>query len=287
MEADGERDYLRLLDKVLRHGEPKRDRTGTGTLSLFGEQMRFDIRDSVPVLTTKRVPWRSCIEELLWFCRGDTDTRVLHDRGVKIWDANSSRAFLDARGLHWLEFGKIGPGYGWQWRRASAKYGSDEPGVDQLEEVVRLLRNDPNSRRIFMSSWAPAQLDDMALPPCHVSAQFYVSADGGLSCHMYQRSCDMFLGVPWNILSYSVLTYILAAKTGLKPKELVVSCGDVHVYNDHVQQANEQLLREPYTPPNLVLDPEVASKDWLELAVEDFQLIDYVHHPAIKASMSA
>jgi len=285
--AGDETEYLRVLRDVLARGECRPDRTGTGTLSLFGAQMTFDISESVPALTTKFVPWKSCVRELLWFCRGDTDTCALSAEGVKIWDANSSRAFLDARGLHDLREGLIGPSYGWQWRRAGAKYGSDEPGVDQLSEVVRLLREDPYSRRIFMSSWAPPHLAEMALPPCHVSCQFYAGADGGLSCHMYQRSCDMFLGVPWNVLSYSVLTYIVAAKTGLRPRKLIVSCGDAHIYADHVAQVREQLSRTPHAAPRLRLDPSVSDKAWSDITVDDFQLLGYTHHPAIKAQMSA
>jgi thymidylate synthase len=283
-----EREYLRVLAKVLEQGDTRPDRTGTGTLSLFGEQMRFDISESVPVLTTKRVPWKSCVKELLWFCRGETDSKILSSDGVKIWEANTSRKFLDARGLYWLPEGDIGAGYGWQWRHAGADIrGDGSDGYDQLAEIERLLKAEPHSRRIFMSAWSPKQLELMALPPCHLSCQFYVSSDGGLSCHMYQRSCDMFLGVPWNILSYSVLTYVLAARAGLKPKELIVSCGDVHVYRDHLEQAREQLSREPMAPPSLKVDHKVVSKEWADINIDDFELVGYESHPAIKAHMSA
>ena len=288
MQNENENEYLRVLKKVLDDGQDRPDRTGTGTRSIFGEQMRFDISESVPVLTTKFVPWRSVVKELLWFCRGDTDARNLSAQGVKIWDANTTRSFLDARGLHGLEEGMIGPGYGWQFRHAGAEYGGDgSDGVDQLADIVRLIKEDPTSRRIFMTSWSPKQLDQMALPPCHLSSQFYVGSDRTLSCHMYQRSCDMFLGVPWNILSYSVLTYVLAAKAGLTPKELIVSCGDVHIYNDHFDKVHEQLARAPFDAPLLVLGDDVATKDWAELTVDDFDVRDYEHWPAIKAVMSA
>ena len=289
---DNEREYLRVLERVLLDGEARDDRTGTGTHSLFGEQMRFDISQFMPVITTKFVPWKSCIKELLWFCRGDTNAKNLSAQGVKIWDANTSRKFLDARGLYWLDDGMIGAGYGWQWRRAGAEYGTAEPGVDQLGEMLRLIKEDPYSRRIFMSSWAPAQLDQMTLPPCHVSAQFYVSTGGTagtagtLSCHMYQRSCDMFLGVPWNILSYSVLTAVLAKKAGLTPKDLIVSCGDVHIYDTHRDQVREQLARKPMPPPVLQLSDAVVDKTWEQLSVDDFEMKGYVSHPAIKAPMA-
>lgn len=289
--ASSEGEYLRVLRDVLDRGERRPDRTGTGTLSLFGAQMRFDISATVPALTTKFVPWKSCVRELLWFCRGDTDARTLSAQGVKIWDANSSRAFLDARGLHDLEQGLIGPSYGWQFRHAGAAYGGDgSDGVDQLAEIERLLIEDPYSRRIFMSSWSANQIAQMAVPACHTTAQFYVSGAPGtdrtLSCHMYQRSGDMFLGVPWNVLSYSVLTHVLAARAGLRPKELIVSFGDAHVYADHVGQAREQLTRAPFEAPALVLSPAVRTKTWDELCVEDFELVEYRYHPAIRARMS-
>ena len=286
---DNEREYLRVLAKVVSLGDPRPDRTGTGTLSLFGEQMRFDISESVPALTTKFVPWKSCVKELLWFCRGDTDAKILSAQGVKIWDGNTSREFLDARGLHDLPEGSIGAGYSWQWRYAGAKYSPESrptDGYDQLSEMLRLLREDKYSRRIFMTAWAPGQLDQMALPACHVSCQFYVNSQDELSCHMYQRSCDMFLGVPWNILSYSILTYVLADKAGLKPKELIVSCGDTHVYKDHLEQAKDQLMRDQYAGPKLTLSDAVKDKAWEDLTVDDFELVDYKYHPAIKARMS-
>jgi thymidylate synthase len=287
-----ENEYLRVLKKVMDEGAVRADRTGTGVLGIFGEQMTFDISESVPLLTTKFVPWKSCVKELLWFCRGDTDAKVLSAQGVKIWDMNSSRKFLDARGLTHLPEGDVGKMYGHQWRRSGAEYVDCKTpaigeGVDQLAYVLDLLKNDPTSRRIVMNSWVPKDLPGMAICPCHVGAQFYVDNDRRLSCHMYQRSCDMFLGVPWNILSYSVLTYVLAKKADLKPHRLIVSMGDVHVYRDHVDQVREQLSREPYDPPALAVADSVRDKDWADITVDDFAVAGYVHHPAIRANMSA
>jgi thymidylate synthase len=287
-----ENEYLRVLKRVMDEGAIREDRTGTGVLGIFGEQMTFDISESVPILTTKFLPWKSCVKELLWFCRGETDAKVLSAQGVKIWDANTSREFLDARGLTHLPEGDIGALYGHQFRRSGAEYVNCKTpaigeGVDQLSYVLDLLKQDPTSRRILMSAWVPKDLPGMALCPCHINAQFYVDNDRRLSCHMYQRSCDMFLGVPWNILSYSVLTYVLAKKAGLEPHRLIVSMGDVHVYRDHVDQVREQLSREPYDPPTLAVADAVRDKDWADITVDDFEVEGYVHHPAIRAKMSA
>ncbi|EFJ41181.1 hypothetical protein VOLCADRAFT_68527, partial [Volvox carteri f. nagariensis] len=290
-----EQAYLDLLRHVLECGEPREDRTGTGTLSVFGRQLRFDISDCVPVLTTKKVAWQKVIQELLWFMRGDTDAAILQRDGVRVWDGNSSRAFLDARGLRHLPEGDIGAGYGHQWRRFGSPYvdcktpprqGAEAGGVDQLQFVLDELRRNPSSRRIFMSAWNPCDLDKMALPPCHVSAQFYADRAGGLSCHMYQRSVDVFLGFPWNILSYSVLTYILAAKAGLKPKELIISTGDTHIYANHVGQVRTQLARQPFAWPRLELSPAVAAKAFEDITLEDFRMVGYTSHPYIRADMS-
>lgn len=287
----GERVYLDHLRKVLESGQRRADRTGTGTLSLFGEQTRFDISESVPLLTTKHVPWKACVRELLWFLRGETDATSLRTEGVRIWDANSSRAFLDARGLRRLPEGDIGAGYGFQWRHFGAEYISCKDnyaglGFDQIAYVERELKADPFSRRIFMSAWNPAALRDMALPPCHVSAQFYVGEGGWLSCHMYQRSNDEFLGKPWNIFSYTALTYLLAKRCDLKPKELIISCGDSHVYLDHVEQVELQLSREPFPAPTLHVGDSVVGKRWADITVDDFDVRGYQHHPAIKARLS-
>lgn len=286
--------YLDTLRQVLVHGRQRPDRTGTGTISLFGTQMRFDIADSLPVITTKQLPWKHCIKELLWFLNGSTDAKLLQAQGVKIWDGNSSREFLDARGLGQLPEGDIGAGYGFQWRHFGAEYidchTKHEGGVDQVHQILDQLRNDPFSRRIFLSSWNPQALPMMALPPCHLSAQFYVDQDENgdkhLSCHMYQRSVDLFLGEPWNIMSYAVLTYIFAQLTNMKPKELIISTGDTHIYLDHIEQVKEQLTRTPFPPPTLKMSDTISTKPMDQITIDDFELIGYQHHPAIKAKMS-
>lgn len=287
--------YLQLLQKIIAQGRHREERTGTGTISLFGEQMRFDISQTIPVLTTKFVPWKSCIRELIWFLSGKTDATILQKQGVKIWDGNTSREFLDKRGLHHLPEGDIGATYGHCWRHFGAKYKTckdnyDGQGFDQIKYVINELKNNPTSRRIFMSSWNPQALNEMALPPCHLSAQFYVDIeeDGTkhLSCQMYQRSVDTFLGCPWNIMSYAVLTHILAKITDMKPKELIMCLGDVHIYSNHVEQVQEQLKREPFPFPKLIISDGIKNKDIGDLSIDDFQLIDYKYHPSIKAVMA-
>ncbi len=287
--------YLQLLKKIIAQGKHREERTGTGTISLFGEQMRFDISQSIPVLTTKFVPWKSCIRELLWFLSGKTDATILQQQGVKIWDGNTSREFLDKRGLHHLPEGDVGATYGHCWRHFGAKYKTckdnyNGQGFDQINYIIKELKNNPTSRRIFMSSWNPQALDEMALPPCHLSAQFYVDIDEDgtkhLSCQMYQRSVDTFLGCPWNIMSYAVLTHILAKITDMKPKELIMCLGDVHIYSNHVEQVQEQLKREPFPFPKLIISDEIKNKDIGDLSIDDFKLIDYKYHPSIKAVMA-
>lgn len=290
----GEKPYLELLKDIIENGERREDRTGTGTLSVFGRQLRFDISKSVPIVTTKSFAWRTCIKELLWFMRGSTDATELSAEGVKIWDGNTTRNALDRRGLTHYEVGDIGPGYGFQWRHFGASYKGckskdhGEGGVDQLQNVIDQLKNDPQSRRIFMSAWNPCKLDEMALPPCHISCQFYVTNSRELCCHMYQRSADGFLGLPFNIFSYTALTYILAKMTGLKPKELIISIGDAHIYLDHVDQVNEQLSRPPYDSPTLTVSDRVSTITNVEEVnvVDDFCLSGYKFHPPIKATMS-
>jgi thymidylate synthase len=290
--------YLNLLKKTLHNGEERDDRTGTGTLSLFGEQLRFDISNSVPLLTTKKMGWKSIIHELLWFLRGDTNANNLKAVGVNIWDGNTTREFLDARGLKNCPPGDIGAGYGFQWRHSGAEYTTcdgnytgDNAGFDQIAYILNELRTNPTSRRMYMTAWNPSALDTMALPPCHVSAQFYVNIDKTtgtkhLSCHMYQRSVDEFLGLPYNILSYSVLTYILAKKTGMLPKELIISMGDAHVYKNHIDQVNEQIARVPLPFPTLDLSDDIITKDFSEITIDDFTMLGYQSHPAIKAPMA-
>ena len=251
--------YLNLMDRILEKGTYHPDRTGTGVYSYFGEQIRFPIKDSFPLLTTKKMFSKGIIEELLWFLKGQTDNKVLQEKGVKICDGNSTRDFLDKRGLTNYEEGDCGPIYSFQWKHFGAEYKDCHTdykgqGVDQVNYILEELRKDPNSRRIFMSAWNPSDLPKMCLPPCHVSAQFYVRENKFLSCHMYMRSCDVFLGLPFNIASYALLTYMLAAQTGLTPDELIISFGNIHIYSNHVEQVKEQLTREPMEWCTLELD---------------------------------
>ena len=288
--------YLWLLSKILNDGKKRPDRTGTGTIGVFGEQLRFSIRNVIPIITSKQMAWKTCIKELLWFMRGDTNANHLKEQGVHIWNGNTTREFLDARGLTDLNEGDIGAGYGFQWRHFGAEYkGCDKDyrgqGVDQLQYVIDTLKTDPYNRRIFMSAWNPQALDRMALPPCHVSVQFYVELDHEgnklLSCHMYQRSVDCFLGLPFNIMSYATLTHLLAMWCDMIPSELIISMGDTHIYLDHIDQVYTQLGRTPYALPRLVINPGVKQKKIEEVSIDDFSLIEYHSHPSIKAKMSA
>jgi thymidylate synthase len=264
----GERQYLDLLGEVLARGARKSDRTGTGTLSVFGRQLRFGLADSFPLLTTKKLHLKSIILELLWFLRGDTNVRWLQERGVSIWD-------------EWAdENGDLGPVYGYQWRHWRTPDGRE---IDQLAQVIDSLRAKPDSRRHLVSAWNPADVDRMALPPCHALFQFYV-ADGRLSCQMYQRSADLFLGVPFNIASYALLTLMVAQATGLKAGEFVLTLGDAHLYLNHLEQAREQIGRAPRPFPRMKLNPAVA--DVFAFAYEDFTLEGYDPHPAIKAPIA-
>lgn len=262
------RAYLDLLDRILREGVRKGDRTGTGTLSVFGHQMRFDLAAGFPLLTTKRLHLRSIIHELLWFLRGDTNVRWLNDHGVTIWDE-----WADADG-------ELGPVYGAQWRSWPTPGGGS---VDQIADVVERLRADPDSRRHLVCAWNVADLERMALPPCHVLFQFWV-AEGGLSCQLYQRSADVFLGVPFNIASYALLTMMVAQVTGLAPRELVHTFGDAHLYLNHLDQARTQLSREPRPLPSMSLDPEVRSIFGFEYS--SFELSGYDPHPHIPAPIA-
>ena len=281
--------------------ELRMDRTGTGTVSVFGRQFRFDLSNNgVPLLTTKKMQWRKVVEELLWFARGETDVAELQKRGVHIWDGNSSRGFLDSVGLESNRVGDIGPAYGFQWRHYGAEYVGPKSGdasmyasqgVDQLARVEHLLKTDPFSRRIVMTAWNPVDVGKMALPPCHVMVQFYVDDSGGerrLSCHMYQRSVDTFLGFPWNIASYAILTHLLAMRSSMSAAELIISTGDTHLYSDHVDAAVRQLDRAPLPMPRVVIDPSVAFKEWHEIEVDaDVSIVGYYSHPPITARMSA
>ena len=262
------RQYLDLLQHVLDHGIDRGDRTGTGTRSVFGYQMRYDLGEGFPVLTTKKLHLRSIIHELLWFLRGDTNIAYLKENGVSIWD-------------EWAdEHGELGPVYGAQWRSWPAP---DGRRIDQIANLVESIRNNPNSRRHIVSAWNPAEVDEMALPPCHCLFQFYV-ANGRLSCQLYQRSADIFLGVPFNIASYALLTMMMAQVTGLKPGDFVHTLGDAHLYADHFEQAKLQLTRTPKPLPTMKLNPEV--KDLFAFTYEDFTLEGYVADPSIKAPIA-
>ncbi len=260
--------YLDLMKHVLDRGSRKADRTGTGTLSVFGAQMRFDLTERFPLLTTKKLHFKSIVYELLWFLRGDTNVRWLQERGVTIWDE-----WADATG-------ELGPVYGYQWRKWPDRTGGT---IDQIAGVVDSIRARPESRRHIVTAWNPADVDRMALPPCHALFQFYV-ADGRLSCQLYQRSADIFLGVPFNIASYALLTLMMAQVTGLAPGEFVLTLGDAHLYLNHLDQAREQLSRTPRPFPRMKLDPRVA--DIFGFAYQDFSLEGYEPHPAIKAPIA-
>ena len=279
-----ERAYLDLLKTVLEQGKPRADRTGTGTRALFGGQLRFDLRSSFPLLTTKKVHLKSIVHELLWFVRGETTVQSLKDVGVSIWDewATAEKTARFGRSA-----GDLGPVYGHQWRNFGATKKADgsyeKDGVDQLARLVRDIRESPMSRRLLVTGWNPEEADQVALPPCHTLFQFHVQ-DGELSCHLYQRSGDVFLGVPFNIASYALLTLMVAQATGLKPGDFVHSFGDVHLYNNHVDQAREQLGREPRAFPRMQLNPERTSL--FDFRFEDFTLEGYDPHPAIKAPVA-
>ena len=262
------RQYLDLMRHVLEHGHAKSDRTGTGTLSVFGWQMRFDLMEGFPLLTTKKLHTKSIIHELLWFLQGDTNIRYLKDHGVSIWDD-----WADANG-------DLGPVYGKQWRRWETADGRE---IDQIAQLIDGLKNNPDSRRHMVSAWNPADVPKMKLPPCHALFQFYV-AGGKLSCQLYQRSADIFLGVPFNIASYALLTLMVAQVCGYQPGEFVHTLGDAHLYTNHLEQARLQLTRAPKPLPSLQLNPQV--KDLLAFRFEDFSLADYHPHPHIPAAVA-
>jgi thymidylate synthase len=262
------RQYLDLMEHILTRGADKRDRTGTGTLSVFGHQMRFNLAEGFPLVTTKKLHVKSIIHELLWFLRGDTNVKYLNDHGVSIWDE-----WADERG-------DLGPVYGQQWRSWPA---ADGGAIDQMARVLEAIRRNPDSRRLIVSAWNPAEVDKMALPPCHCLFQFYV-AQGRLSCQMYQRSADVFLGVPFNIASYALLTLMVAQVTGLKPGDFVHTLGDAHLYLNHLEQARLQLARSPRPLPRMHLNPAV--RDLFGFRYEDFALEGYEPHPHIRAQVA-
>ena len=262
------RAYLDLLDHILENGTQKGDRTGTGTLSCFGYQMRFDLSKGFPVTTTKKLHLRSIIHELLWFLTGDTNIKYLKENGVRIWD-------------EWADDeGNLGPVYGYQWRSWPTSKGGH---VDQISKLIEMIKNNPNSRRLMVSAWNVEFIDEMALPPCHTMFQFYV-ADGKLSCQLYQRSADTFLGVPFNIASYALLTMMIAQVCDLEPGDFVHTFGDVHLYNNHIDQAKLQLTREPRELPTMKINPNV--KNIFDFKFEDFELLNYDPMPHIKAEVS-
>ena len=263
-----EQPYLDLMQLVLNQGTDRHDRTGVGTRSVFGHQMRFDLSRGFPLLTTKKLHLRSIIHELLWFLKGDTNIAYLKDHGVRIWD-------------DWAdENGDLGPVYGYQWRSWPDPKGGS---VDQIANVLEQIRTSPQSRRLIVSAWNPAQVDDMQLPPCHCLFQFYV-ANGRLSCQLYQRSADIFLGVPFNIASYALLLSMVAQVAGLEPGEFVHTLGDAHLYSNHLAQAEQQLGRTPNAPPRLNLNPEV--NDLFDFQFDDIEIVDYQPHPHIKAAVA-
>jgi thymidylate synthase len=260
--------YLELLDHVLKNGIRKQDRTGTGTISVFGYQMRFDLREGFPLLTTKKLHFKSILHELLWFISGDTNIKYLNDNGVRIWDKWAD------------ENGNLGPVYGYQWRSWPT---DGDRKIDQLGDVIKSIKSSPDSRRHIISAWNPGEIEKMALPPCHILFQFYVG-NGELSCQLYQRSCDIFLGVPFNIASYSLLTMMVAQVTGLKPGEFIHTLGDAHIYLNHLDQVRLQLSREPLKLPEVKLNPSVT--DLFNFRFEDIALKNYVSHPGIKGEIS-
>ena len=260
--------YLELLDHVLKNGTRKSDRTGTGTISVFGYQMRFNLGEGFPLMTTKKLHLKSILHELLWFISGDTNIKYLKDNGVKIWDEWADKD------------GNLGPVYGYQWRSWPA---ADGTKIDQLSNVIKSIKMSPDSRRHIVSAWNAGEIEKMALPPCHILFQFYV-ADGRLSCQLYQRSCDIFLGVPFNIASYALLTLMVAQATELKPGEFIHTLGDAHIYLNHIDQVKLQLTREPYRLPKITINPAVS--DITKFRYEDFTLSDYIAHPHIKGDIS-
>jgi thymidylate synthase len=260
--------YLDLLDHVLKTGTEKKDRTGTGTISVFGYQMRFNLEEGFPLLTTKKLHVKSIIHELLWFISGDTNIKYLNDNGVKIWNEWADKD------------GNLGPVYGYQWRSWSS---ADGQKIDQLMQVIDQIKKSSDSRRLIVSAWNAGEIGKMALPPCHVLFQFYV-AGGKLSCQLYQRSCDIFIGIPFNIASYALLTMMIARVTGLKPGDLVHTLGDAHIYLNHIEQVKLQLTREPYPLPQMAINKDV--NDILKFRFEDFALLNYIAHPHIKGRIS-
>jgi thymidylate synthase len=281
--------YQNLIKNVIGLGELKKTRNGS-TVSLFGQQMTFDLNNNfVPVLTTKKVAWKTCIKELLWFISGDTDNETLAKNNVKIWNGNADEDFKKSRGIDYKNKGDLGPIYGHQWRHFNAQYKDcksdySNQGIDQLQDIINALK-DPQekfSRRLLMSAWNPCQLDEMVLPPCHVLTQYHVNKKDELSCLLYQRSGDVGLGIPFNIASYGILTCLLAQHTGLRPGKLIHIIGDAHIYENHIPQLKEQMIRTPFPSPILTIRKKNTIDDYV---LEDFQINNYKYHPSIYMPM--
>jgi thymidylate synthase len=284
-----ESQYINLIKHILENGISKDDRTGIGTLSIFSYNMTFNLRESFPLLTTKKVYWKGVVEELLWFISGSTDSNILKEKGVKIWEGNSSREFLDSRGLSHYDQGDIGAGYGFQWRHFGAKYTNmydsyEGKGIDQLKDVIYKIKNTPDDRRIIMSAWNPSDIDKMALPPCHIFIQFWVDTNKKeLHSQMYQRSCDVGLGVPFNIASYALLTCIIAKLCDLTPGDFHYCMGDTHIYKNHIDAMKLQITRDPYDFPKINIK-DITDID--NIKFDDIELIDYKYYENIKMNMA-
>ena len=284
-----ESQYINLIKHILENGISKDDRTGIGTLSIFSYNMTFNLRESFPLLTTKKVYWKGVVEELLWFISGSTDSNILKEKGVRIWEGNSSREFLDSRGLSHYDQGDIGAGYGFQWRHFGAKYTNmydsyEGKGIDQLKDVIYKIKNTPDDRRIIMSAWNPSDIDKMALPPCHIFVQFWVDTNKKeLHSQMYQRSCDVGLGVPFNIASYALLTCIIAKLCDLTPGDFHYCMGDTHIYKNHIDAMKLQITRDPYDFPKINIK-DITDID--NIKFDDIELIDYKYYENIKMNMA-
>jgi thymidylate synthase len=283
--------YLDIARHILEHGEERIDRTGTGTLSIFDTNTVYDLQHSFPLLSTKFVSFKSIIYELLWFITGRTDNKWLQERGVNIWTGNSSREYLDSIGLTHFREGDCGKCYGFQWRHYGGEYIDCDTdytgiGIDQLSIVENMIRTDPTSRRIILNAWNPMDLRETCLPPCHVMVQFYVSRGTHLSAKMYQRSADWFLGMPFNIASYALLTHILAVRCGLIADKLTITTGDTHLYMNHIDQIRAQLSNYQLSQPRLIIHDEIKNKSWEEIDISDFEIIGYQNHPKIAAKMA-
>lgn len=289
MSNHDEQQYLNLIKKILDSGEIRNTRNGI-TKGSFSEKLEFDISNSIPFITTKKLAWKTVIKELLWFLSGSTDNQKLLDQNVKIWNGNATREYMDSIGFNSREVNDLGPVYGHQWRHFNAEYIDQKTdytnkGVDQIQQVIHLLKNDPMSRRIILSAWNPSQINQMNLPPCHMFCQFYVNSNKELSCQMYQRSADIGLGLPFNIASYAVLTYILAKLTNLAPKKLYINIGDAHIYENHIDVLKEQIIREPYLFPVLEINSKKEFSKIDDFEIDDFIISNYNYHETLKMDM--